>query len=889
MVNIGAYWANRGETVLMIDMDLTAPGLSYSPLLGDHLHAEGPGNGFSDLLAAYYRGRNTHPDQLHFMPPSLLMREVHPPDKNGMPLKEGRWNRGGRLLAIGAGTTHVPHLKHHETTSPHAAALADEKESLTVIKDIPPADGRGEEETLEEYSLRSLALAIREDLESWREDDRCIDRVLIDCRTGLPELLELSLGYLSSRMVMVVGLNEQNREGMRQLLTALQKRIPIGGFPGDLRVVFSPVPRTDDEENVIAALEESNKLLESLMRIDPSNNEQESQPLTSLLHYTPRLATGDAPLVTTHPHLLYAREVREIAKWLEGDFRTASVVEDFKDRLDETGDFLKPEEVTRFPGATTTRRSNPSVGLPRWFWPLPREVREDIDRRTQKCNELITFNPDIKVDKDVFLTKLSWSVSANADEKRQILLKAESLSQEQVDQLLDIFDEERQKFGSMAEEQWEGLLNYYWDHQKNWAEIVEGTEGVKRFLTAPLKGESLHPLWETWPTYWANSADVLSEQDPDQAEQLYQRAIAVDPNHAPILGNFALFMENIKQNHDLAEQLYQRAIAVDPNHAPILGDFAIFIKNIRQNHDLAEQLYQRAIAADPNDANALGNFAIFMTDIRQNHDLAEQLYQRAIAADPNHAKILGNFANFMTDVRQNHDLAEQLYQRAITADPNDANALGNFALFMTNVRRNHDLAEQLYQRAIVADPNHANALGNFALFMTDVRQNHDLAEQLYQRAIAADPNHANALGNFANFTNDVRKKPDQAEQLYQRAIAADPKDGNILGNYAGFLLARKRKAEGLERLQAAFGLLSQQEPPLQLELCYYATIHAPDRYPEALSTLKRLIVDGVRSPGWDLSGHVAIAREHNDPRAELLAQLAAVISDGADPASLDRF
>ncbi|MBF0151894.1 MAG: hypothetical protein HQL84_17905 [Magnetococcales bacterium] len=135
----------------------------------------------------------------------------------------------------------------------------------------------------------------------------------------------------------------------------------------------------------------------------------------------------------------------------------------------------------------------------------------------------------------------------------------------------------------------------------------------------------------------------------------------------------------------------------------------------------------------------------------------------------------------------------------------------------------------------------------------------------------------------------IRQNHDLAEQLYQRAIAADPKNANILGNYAGFLLARKRKAEGLERLQAAFGLRLPQQRSLHLELLYYATIHAPDRYPEALSTLKRLIVDGVRSPGWDLSGHVAIAREHNDPRAELLAQLAAVISDGADPASLDRF
>ncbi|MBF0603031.1 MAG: tetratricopeptide repeat protein, partial [Nitrospirae bacterium] len=899
MVNIGAYWANRGETVLMIDMDLSAPGLSYSPLLGDYLHAEGQGKGFSDLLAVYYQGRNKNPNQLHFMPPHLLMREVYPPDKNGIPLKERRWERGGRLLAIGAGTAPIPQQENSQKISPkNASSHADGPKSLTIIKDIPPEDGRGEEETLEEFSLRALAFAIKEDLNAWRENDRPIDRVLIDCRTGLPELLELSLGYLSSRMVMVAGLNEQNREGMHQLLAALQKRIPIGEFPGVLRVVFSPVPRTDDEDNVVAALADNKKLLKSLMRTDPRNDEQESPPTISLLHYTPRLATGDVPLVTTHPHLLYAQEVREIAKWLGGDFRTASVIEGFKDRLDETGNFLKPEGLTGLVGSATTRRSNPLVGLPRWFWPLPREIREHTERRTQKCNELITFHPDINVDKDVFLTKLSWSVFLDASAKQQIIRKAESLSQEQVDQLLDIFDEERQKFASLEEARWEALLSTYWHHQKDWAEVVAGPDGVKQFLTAPLAGEILHPSWELWPIYWANIADALSKQDPVQAERAYQRAVAADPNHVGILGNFAVFMTkirkdhdqaeqlfqraiaadpndainlgnfadfmtDIRKNHDQAEQLYQRAVAADPNHASVLGNFAIFVENIRKNHDQAEQLYQRAVATDQNDETILCNFALFNTDIRKNHDQAEQLYQRAIAADPNHATALGNFALFMTDIRKDHDQAEQLYQRAIAADPNHANNLGNFASFMTDIRKDHDQALQLYQHAMAADPNHATVLGNFAIFMTNIRKNHDQAEQLYQRAIAINPNHANNLGSFANFMTNIQKDHDQAEQLYQRAIAADPNDANNLCNFVSFLLVRKRREEGLERLRAAFNL-SPLRHQFQLELLYYATTHAPDRYPEALVALKRLILDGVRSPGWDLSGHVAIAREQND-------------------------
>ncbi|HAT50726.1 MAG: AAA family ATPase [Nitrospirae bacterium] len=100
MVNIGAYWANRGETVLMIDMDLSAPGLSYSPLLGDYLHAEGQGKGFSDLLAVFYQVWNKNPNQLHFMPPHLYdagslsaRQEWHTPE--GETLGDG-WASSGR-------------------------------------------------------------------------------------------------------------------------------------------------------------------------------------------------------------------------------------------------------------------------------------------------------------------------------------------------------------------------------------------------------------------------------------------------------------------------------------------------------------------------------------------------------------------------------------------------------------------------------------------------------------------------------------------------------------------------------------------------------------------------------------------------------------------------
>ena len=378
--------------------------------------------------------------------------------------------------------------------------------------------------------------------------------------------------------------------------------------------------------------------------------------------------------------------------------------------------------------------------------------------------------------------------------------------------------------------------------------------------------------------------------DQDRAEQLYKQAIAADPSHANNLGNFAFFMTDVRGDEDRAEQLYEQAIAADPSHAGILGNFAVFMKNVRGDQDRAEQLYEQAIAADPSHANNLGNFAVFMKNVRGDQDRAEQLYKQAIAADPSHANTLGNFAFFMTDVRGDEDRAEQLYEQAIAADPSHAGILGNFAVFMKNVRGDQDRAEKLYEQAIAADPSHANNLGNFAFFMTDVRGDEDRAEQLYEQAIAADPSHAGILGNFAVFMTDVRGDQDRAEQLYEQAIAADPSHASTLGNYAKFLFMRGDDDEGLRRLvmaeQAAAKESGDGVATLLVELSFYRYAHVA---PYEVEPLKAHVLAGVRCPGWPLGANVERAKVAGHPHPDLLAEIAAVISDSADPATLDEF
>ena len=317
---------------------------------------------------------------------------------------------------------------------------------------------------------------------------------------------------------------------------------------------------------------------------------------------------------------------------------------------------------------------------------------------------------------------------------------------------------------------------------------------------------------------------------PDQAEKLFSQALALDQYHPGTLGNYAAFLS--RRDPDRAEGYYTRAIAADPTFVlrdvdteaeqaegrhqrrvdagPIqtnnLGNYALFLDEVRRDPDRAEEYYLRAIEADPNRADNLRIYAVFLETVKEDFDNAEEYYLRAMAADPKHARSIGNYASFLQTVRKNFDKAEECYKRAIEAGPNHARDLGNYAVFLKSGRTDFDRAEEYYKRAIEADPKLAGNLGNYAVFLETVRKDFDRAEEYYKRAIEADPKHALNLGNYADFLEKVRKDFDKAEEYYKRAIEADPKNTWNLRHYANFLEKVRKdptKAEELRRQAGA--------------------------------------------------------------------------------------
>jgi Tfp pilus assembly protein PilF len=394
-----------------------------------------------------------------------------------------------------------------------------------------------------------------------------------------------------------------------------------------------------------------------------------------------------------------------------------------------------------------------------------------------------------------------WVQEADFDETMLLLQDAVGLSHPTEDRIQSVFLRYRETYerlsasivdrpadGDETEELKAAVRRTDKAARGSWWTVVLEAERTRR--TDPEMTQAIYKAGlEQYPT----SPDLLGayalflvndRQDLDGAEEMYEHAIAADPQHVRSLGNYAVFLATKRKDFDRAETMYERTIAADPQYAPGLSNYAIFLADNRKEQDRAETMYERAIAADPQHAPGLSNYAIFLATQRKDFDRAERMHERAIAADPQHAPSLSNYGHFLADNRKEQDRAETMYERAIAADPQHAPSLGNYAVVLASERKDFDRAETMYERTIAADPLYAPGLSNYAIFLATQRKDLDRAERMHERAIAADPQHAPSLSSYGNLLAAGRGDIERAETMYERAIAADPEDADILGSYA---------------------------------------------------------------------------------------------------------
>jgi protein O-mannosyl-transferase len=326
-------------------------------------------------------------------------------------------------------------------------------------------------------------------------------------------------------------------------------------------------------------------------------------------------------------------------------------------------------------------------------------------------------------------------------------------------------------------------------------------------------------------------------------------------------------------------------LGINLGYSPNSEEFIDDAKKRQQVYDaeIAKLVSQASTGDDEDVADAITKLVArtwweVELSVRKTQDLDEKesLYLVGIEKFSESHELLGNYALFLEDIRKDYDGAERHYKKALKINSDHANLNCNYATFLKGIRKDYDEAEWHFKKALETDPDHGNTNVNYAIFLSDIRKDYDGSEQHYRKALEIDLDHADYNCNYAYFLNNTRKDYDEAERYYKKALNINPDSANNNGNYAGFLLARGRTTEAKPFLE--FAEKNTDRKDLKLELHFYRLAHFPKTAKASRKAIKKLLEEGVRSPGWDFSGNIEQAEKEGCTYVKELRELAEKIS-----------
>jgi TolB-like protein/Flp pilus assembly protein TadD len=261
-----------------------------------------------------------------------------------------------------------------------------------------------------------------------------------------------------------------------------------------------------------------------------------------------------------------------------------------------------------------------------------------------------------------------------------------------------------------------------------------------------------------------------------QARQLFQRAIALDPQFA--LAYLALGWTYIREwdwlwstdprGLDQALELAQKALTLNDSLAEahsLVG--IVYAQKGQSEQGLAEG--ERAIALDPNCAQCYASLAVILL-MAERPEEALSLVEKAMRLDPEsaayHSSILG--AAYRLLGRYEKAIADQ--KRALTRNPNYLYAHTNLAIIYNELGR---VAEVQAEEAEVRRISPTFPLEFLRQKAALKAQKEDL-DQFFKRSLTNNLKaRAYFLGGFEYFLRWTREAQVQAQQMWRHAIELD--------------------------------------------------------------------------------------------------------------------
>ena len=590
LLNMAYYLHARGRHVLIVDLDLDAPGASGFLQRNDELIQENGKRDVIDILSIVVdTAREASPEPDTPLPPlpslrfEAFLRSVRP-EKYAKPALANAPRSRLDVLAADMDRDYTSRLSSLELSALSAGKIA-------AASDI----------------LRGILLNHRFPFhQPWQEEGEpplptAYDYILVDSRTGLSEIGGLCVGPLSDRLIVLSGLNDQNIAGTKHFLSViglepkaraadaeewddddkaeLNSLRPATLGPKPTLLVASPVPGGE-----MTYKKARMTVLENAIGIAPVK-----------LSYHPQMALMETIFVRDYPDEYLALEYTKLAELVMAMIGDTS--EQLNARISRLFGPRRSAEKTNRESAVLPRRiTRIALASSQFDFNIPASVLHDIGVAPEILDQTrrlrIALAPSDERKASLWLT---WADELDTEEARregkpEVFRTMEGMYRKAVG-LRPTFHEALNNWGAAL---------------AGWAKLKTGAEADALFAQAGEKYQHAlaikpdkHEALNNWGSALADWAKLKTGAEADallaQAVEKYRQALAIKPDFHEALNNWGVALAGWARLKTGAEadihflqagQKYQQALAINPNYSSAWFDIAC-LAGLRDDADRA--------------------------------------------------------------------------------------------------------------------------------------------------------------------------------------------------------------------------------------------------------------------------------------------------------------
>jgi len=263
--------------------------------------------------------------------------------------------------------------------------------------------------------------------------------------------------------------------------------------------------------------------------------------------------------------------------------------------------------------------------------------------------------------------------------------------------------------------------------------------------------------------------------DFQQAEQVYQKILRLDPRHADALHLLGLIGQQ-RGEPAVAIEYIGKAIAVNGSKAVYHTNLAAAHQALKRYYD-AENCCRRAIRLEPKYAEAHYNLGLAL-ESQGKAEAALGAYEQATRLKPNIAEAHLNRGNVMREFGRLED-AEKCFREALRVRPGYALAHYNLGNLLHGQDQNA-AAIECYRQAVASDPNYVDARFNLATVL-QASGRFDEAIDVFRDVLRTRPNMAEAAYKLGLSLAAVHRL-EEARGAFQQTIDLRPGDEHAHNN-----------------------------------------------------------------------------------------------------------